>query len=169
MLDPSLELRPISMQVLKDFHAFSEIPDALKYEDWGPYTEIEARQKLELAIEESAHFPNAAKHWSLHLREHGTWLGGGNLFEDEGRWKIGYYLHPDFRGKGYAKALAQAICDFAWENLHISQLYASCDSENLPSLAILTSLGFEEIGLNAELEPVKGRFRDMMLFELGRH
>lgn len=168
MLPNLLEMRPLAPSVLEPLCQFSQMPNALDFEDWGPFDLESAEKWLKNAMTESQNFPKDALHWSLHLRHSGLWLGGGKLFLDAGKWKIGYYLHPDFRGKGHAKALAAAILDFAWKNLPIEHLYASCDSQNLASIAILEGLGFVETGLNAELEPVKGRFRDMFQFELSR-
>ena len=58
--------------------------------------------------------------------------------------KIGYCYHAAYHGKGYAKESHLALIDYMRE-LGIKRLTAGTALNNIPSVALLQSLGFELI------------------------
>ena len=58
--------------------------------------------------------------------------------------EIGYCFHSAYHGKGYAKESHVALIDYVRE-LGIKRLAAGTALNNTPSVALLTSLGFELI------------------------
>jgi ribosomal-protein-alanine N-acetyltransferase len=62
-----------------------------------------------------------------------------------GRAEIGYTVFPAFRGQGFAKEAAKALTDWAFEQGQ-QEVFASISPSNLPSLAIVRSLGFTQVG-----------------------
>lgn len=83
--------------------------------------------------------------------------------------EISVYVDPDCHGQGIGKALLRALID-ASEAEGIWSLEAGIFPENLASLAIHQSLGFEEIGRRRGLGrmaygPKAGQWRDVMLLQ----
>jgi len=58
--------------------------------------------------------------------------------------EIGYCFHSDYHGKGYAKESMLALFDYV-KSLGINRLTAGTAIQNLPSVSLLRSLGFELI------------------------
>ena len=83
--------------------------------------------------------------------------------------EISVYVDPDRHGQGIGKALLRALID-ASEAEGIWSLEAGIFPENVASLAIHQSLGFEEIGRRRGLGrmaygPKAGQWRDVMLLQ----
>jgi len=62
-----------------------------------------------------------------------------------GRTEIGYTVFEKHRGQGFAKEAARALV--AWALGHgAKEVYASVSPDNAPSLAVVRSLGFKQVG-----------------------
>lgn len=62
-----------------------------------------------------------------------------------GRAEIGYTVFEPFRGQGFAKEAAAALVDWAFDQGQ-SEVYASVSPDNAPSLAVVKSVGFKQVG-----------------------
>lgn len=63
----------------------------------------------------------------------------------ENGYEIGYGFHSDYHGKGYAKESHLALFDYL-RTLGITRFTAGTAINNIPSVALLKSLGFEQVG-----------------------
>lgn len=63
--------------------------------------------------------------------------------------EVGWHLHPDVWGNGYATEAAQALVDraFAYD---IPELYAVTHPDNAPSQAVCRRLGMTDLGLRSD-------------------
>ncbi|MDC0673095.1 GNAT family N-acetyltransferase [Nannocystis radixulma] len=59
---------------------------------------------------------------------------------------LSYWLAPNFRGRGLARAMVQPVVDHAFAQLGLARLDAFVVEENAPSRALLASLGFRLAG-----------------------
>jgi RimJ/RimL family protein N-acetyltransferase len=59
--------------------------------------------------------------------------------------EIGWVIHPDFSGSGYATEAAEALLDFAFEKVGARFVTAVTDSRNVRSTALARRLGFVEL------------------------
>lgn len=62
-----------------------------------------------------------------------------------GRAEIGYTVFSPYRGQGYAKEAAGALVRWAFEQDQ-REVFASVSPENAPSLSVVRSLGFTQVG-----------------------
>ena len=60
-------------------------------------------------------------------------------------FEIGYGFHSGYQGKGYAKESVSAILDFM-KAQGIARIVAQTALKNMPSIKLLLSLGFKQIG-----------------------
>lgn len=60
------------------------------------------------------------------------------------RAEIGIVICSDFRGKGYGRAVLEAVADYAGRVLHLHQLYAIVDVNNERSLRMFACCGYEK-------------------------
>ena len=165
-----LQIRELNPKDAMDLHRFSSLPNALPYEAWGPFSLEEAQAYIANASAEAEKTPRINFLFGISKQKSPVLVGLCSLEVADGKQrgaKIGYSIHPNHRKRGLASEAALGLIDFAKSNLKVRHFYTSCDSENKPSLRVLEKCGFTEIGMNAELEQVKGRFRDMLLFEMG--
>jgi RimJ/RimL family protein N-acetyltransferase len=65
--------------------------------------------------------------------------------DETGMVEMGYTIFPEFRRQGLATETAQRLIDFAKEN-GATRIRASVSPDNLPSLAMVKTLGLVQIG-----------------------
>ena len=68
--------------------------------------------------------------------------GESNLPIGENEAEIGYWLGEDFWGKDYVTEAALRVLQYAFDELHLTQLWASAYKENIASQRVLEKCGF---------------------------
>jgi RimJ/RimL family protein N-acetyltransferase len=56
-------------------------------------------------------------------------------------WEFVYFLCRDAWGKGYATEIARRLVEFAFEELSLTQIFATVDDEHLVSIRVLKKAG----------------------------
>lgn len=77
-------------------------------------------------------------------------IGVIDLYEfdpQHARAGIGIYIHKNFRGNGFAAEAVKKMLDYAFNILHLKQVYTHINIDNQASLALFESCGFEKSGL----------------------
>jgi RimJ/RimL family protein N-acetyltransferase len=78
----------------------------------------------------------------------------------DGRVEVGYRVEPPYRRQGVATEVVHALFD--WANEHgVDRFRASVSPGNVPSLAIITGLGFTQVGV--QIDDIDG---EELVFEL---
>lgn len=80
----------------------------------------------------------------------GQTIGCIDIFEfdpQHARAGIGIYIHKDHREKGLASECLQLIIDFAFNTLHLKQIYSHINASNIASLNLFVKNGFEKTAL----------------------
>jgi len=84
--------------------------------------------------------------WALEEKATGQFVGrAGSHWPLRAGWpgiEIGWTLHPDHWGKGYATEAGAAARDHAFASHDVDALYSVILPENLPSQAVARRLGF---------------------------
>lgn len=86
--------------------------------------------------------------FSLIERDTGLWLGRIGPWTPLG-WpgtEVGWGLHPDAMGKGYAKEAAVACIDHAFDHLGWTEVIHCIDPDNTPSRNLAIALGSTNLG-----------------------
>ena len=60
--------------------------------------------------------------------------------------ELGYGVHPNFRGRGYATEAARALVTWALEQDQIDRVIARCRPDNAASVRVLTKAGLAQTG-----------------------
>lgn len=83
--------------------------------------------------------------WAIKEKSFGVIVGAACLQHlanvDGAPLEIGWRLVPEHNGKGYATEAAQAIVDYAAEQVGATYLVAVADPENIPSQRVMQRLG----------------------------
>jgi RimJ/RimL family protein N-acetyltransferase len=84
--------------------------------------------------------------WALEERATGAFVGrAGMHFPERPGWpgiEIGWALHPDYWGRGYATEAGAASVDYAFAHHDVDAIYSVILQENLASQAVARRLGF---------------------------
>ena len=80
--------------------------------------------------------------------------------------EIGWTLHPDHCGQGYATEALVALIDAAFGEIGFHRLTALIDTRNQRSLAMASRLGMRPEGRFIEAQWSRGAWRDMVLYAL---
>ena len=105
------------------------------------------RLVLQQWLAEDARMPPPAGRWSIELREEGRLIGGATLLPlppDE-EYEIGWQLHPDTWGQGYATETGLALAQWAFKQ-GIEQVIALVRPANTRALAMVRRIGMEWVG-----------------------
>ena len=124
-------------------HAYLSRPQAVEFEPYGVLGLSEADQ---WAAERAT---NPA-FWAVCLRPDARLIG--NLYlapvapPQWRTWELGYVLHPDHWGRGYASESAVRLLDECFGAWGAHRVTASCDVANTASWRLLERLGFRREG-----------------------
>lgn len=81
---------------------------------------------------------------------------------------IGYALHPDFWGQGYASEAAKALVDVVFLLTDTDAMMATARSDNTASHHVLTKLGFVVAAERASFVPVRNAVHGLTDYHLRR-
>lgn len=68
----------------------------------------------------------------------------------DGRVEIGYRVRPEHRRRGVATEVVHALFDWAAREHGVTRFRASIAPDNVPSRAIVTRLGFRQVGVQID-------------------
>ena len=130
-----LTLRPARTTDLADVHAMLSDPRAMRY--WSrPEHETIAESRDWLAAMMAA---TEADDYLIDYK--------GRVIGKAGMWRrpeIGFLLHSDFHGRGFAYEAMEAVINHLFATHDLPELVAEADPRNAPSLRLLGRLGFHE-------------------------
>src|SRR6202040_3772712 len=78
---------------------------------------------------------------------------------------LGYAVHPDHWGKGFATEALRRILEFGFENLSLERIWATADVRNVASWRVMEKAGMEREGLmrTTRVSVVRGGILSFML------
>jgi [ribosomal protein S5]-alanine N-acetyltransferase len=80
--------------------------------------------------------------------------------------KLGFAIHADHWGRGYASDASRVILDFGFERLALHRVSAAIGPGNAPSLTVVRRLGFTYEGRLRDHVFTNGEWRDSLLYSL---
>ena len=137
-----LTLRPLGPCDLETTHAYASDAENTRYMMFLPNeTLAETRQFLEDAAAEWSKSEPAFYEFAVLLD--GAHIGAVSLYMEGGpdTAELGWILHRDHHGHGYATEAAAALIPFARDALGVRRLIAHCDAENYASQGVMRKLG----------------------------
>ncbi|MFC6094255.1 GNAT family N-acetyltransferase [Saccharothrix lopnurensis] len=86
------------------------------------------------------------------------------LSEHHRQGEVGYVLHPDHHGRGYATEATAAVLDLAFDHLGLHRVRASCDAFNEPSWRVMERLGMRREAHFRHNEVFKGAWGEEFVY-----
>jgi RimJ/RimL family protein N-acetyltransferase len=87
---------------------------------------------------------------------------------ENSRGEIGWTLHPDFAGHGYAAEAARAVLEIAFRTIRLHRVYAELDPRNAASIALCKRLGMREEAFFVKDLWFKGEWADTGMYAILR-
>lgn len=148
-----LTLRPAREDDLAALHDILSDPRATAYWSTPPHTSIETtRTWLDAMIA----IPRGQGEDFI-VEHQGQVIGKAGFF---GFPEIGYILHPDAWGRGFATEALTAVIDRAFNTHFLRGIEADVDPRNSASLALLEKLGFTRSGYREKSWYIGGQWHD---------
>jgi RimJ/RimL family protein N-acetyltransferase len=164
-----MELRDFCAEDFAAVHAYASDPLVTRWTSWGPNSEAETREFLDRAVRELAEQPRGNFSLAMIDRATGALFGSGGIYRRRGfyrEYEMGYVLHRDWWGRGFASEVARALVAFGFGELGAHRIYAQVDPENEASGRVVTRLGFTREGHLRKDMLKHGTWRDSLVFGL---
>ena len=80
--------------------------------------------------------------------------------------EIGWSIHPDAQGRGYATEAAREMLRLGFENLGLHRIVAECDPRNEASIRVMEKLGMRREAHHLEAMFLKGEWVGSMVYAI---
>jgi RimJ/RimL family protein N-acetyltransferase len=80
--------------------------------------------------------------------------------------ELGYVMHPDVWGRGYATEAARLLLRFGFEDLGLEQVVATCDPRNVASARVLEKVGMQYTRRDLRTMQIRDGWRDSDVYTL---
>ncbi|WP_300289930.1 GNAT family N-acetyltransferase [Brevundimonas sp.] len=157
---PRLTLRSARPDDLKAMHAVLSDPRATRWWSTPPHDSLE-----QTATWLDSMIANGPDQPDFVIERDGVVIGKA------GFWKlpeVGYILHPDHWGQGFAGEAVAASIDHVFGTRDVDDLTADVDPENTASIRLLERLGFVKTGFAERTWEVGGEWKDSLYYGLSR-
>jgi RimJ/RimL family protein N-acetyltransferase len=151
-----LILRPFVIDDLDTTHAYAGNPENTEYMIHLPNeTKQETEQFLQRVINEWRNDLPRFYEYAITLR--GRHIGAVSIYLDAHReeGELGWIIHKDYQGNGYASEAAKAVMAMALKKLGLKKIVAHCDCRNTPSVKVM-----QKIGLSLERDDGLRRYKN---------
>jgi RimJ/RimL family protein N-acetyltransferase len=165
-----LLLRPFAATDFDALLAIQSRADVARYLYWDPRTAAEVREALDLKVRSTAIVAEGDNiSLAAVLQATGELIGECSL-----RWvssehrqaEIGFILHPDHHGHGYATEAAAALLALAFDELRVHRVIGRLEARNTASARVLERLGMRQEAHLVENEHVKGEWQSEVVYAL---
>jgi RimJ/RimL family protein N-acetyltransferase len=165
-----LRLRPFVAGDLDALFAYQSRNDVTQHLYWGPRSRDEVQEAFEgkiaaTAIRAEGDFLALA----AELASTGEIVGDvvlGLVSEEHRTGELGYIVHPDHHGHGYATEAARAVLRVAFEGLRLHRVTGRLDARNVASARVLEKLGMRREALLVDNELVKGEWQSELVYAI---
>lgn len=165
-----VRIRPFSEGDLGAMIALYRVPEVLRYLYVGPRPDDQIAKSLRERGEKIALNAEGDKLiLAIELKETGACIGEVILVwlsETHKSAEIGFLLHPDFQGKGYAYEATLPLLQFGFEVMDFHRIIGRCDGRNTPSARLMEKLGMRREAHLIENEFIKGEWTDELVFAM---
>ncbi|PYI67832.1 GNAT family N-acetyltransferase [Arthrobacter livingstonensis] len=166
-----LVLREYTPSDFAAVHAFASDPQTSTFVEWGPNSEQDTGEFLKFCAATAAVVPRTGHTLAITLA--GNVIGSIGLTvqprtarHGAAEAELGYTLHSDAWGRGYATEASRAIVEYGFSQLRLARITATCRPENVASAGVLRKLGMDQVGHLKNDRLIRGRWLDTLVFAI---
>ena len=166
-----LIIRHFTETDLPDLLAYQTHPDMQKYEAMEPKTEEQAAQFLARQASPEAWAGAGWLAFAVYHPGDGKVIGEVGVFvekEPKSEGNVGWMLHPDYHGQGYAVEAAKVLIRYTFIERNLHRLTSGCDARNTASWKLMERLGMRREGHFRQSRLLRGEWQDEYLYALLR-
>lgn len=165
-----LLLRPFVAGDLEALEAMHGHPEVARFLDWEPMSREAVAALLErvrqyTAIDDRSdglRLATVLRDSQQLMGDVSMWCEPGNRREAE----IGFVIHPDFQGHGYALEAVSVLVRLGFGELDLHRIIGRCDGDNLASARLMERLGMRREAHFRQAELIKGEWRDELVYAI---
>ncbi|MFD0257182.1 GNAT family N-acetyltransferase [Kitasatospora indigofera] len=148
-------------------HAFAGLPEACRYQAWGPNTEEQTRDFVQGAVDARRRSPQVRFVYAACLD--GELVGIGelkvrSLAHRQG--EISYLVHPRVWGRGVGTAIGGELLGRGFGLTGLHRIHATCDPRNVASARVLGKLGMTHEGRHRHTGLIRDGWRDSDVYSI---
>ena len=155
-----LILRPITVADAEDVFAYGSDPEVTKYMIFPTHTSLADSIKwLESVPWEFSHRWRMT--FAITRKDDGKFIGSSGFHDispKHHRLMMGYVLNRNYWGNGYMTEAVSEMIRFAFEEMGMHRVAATCDFENVRSARVMERCGMALEGVLRDFEVRHGRF-----------
>ncbi len=151
---------------LAELHALRDHEAAVRWLYDEPATLEESRGRLHRRIHDRR-FALTGDALGFAVERDGAIVGDASFFlhsAEHLQAELGYIVHPDHQGRGYATEAAGALLGFGFEALGLHRIFATIEPRNAASARVLERIGMVREALLVENEIVKGEWQSEAIY-----
>jgi RimJ/RimL family protein N-acetyltransferase len=164
-----LLLRPYQEGDLTGLHDIHARPEVVRYLPWAAHQTLEDSRLMLEARQAVGGLDADGDKLVLAVTDR---LGGALLGEvalilvsrASLQGEVGFILHPDYHGQGYAHEAAEAMLRIGFVVAGLHRIIGRCDARNAASAGLLSRLGMRQEAHFREAELVKGVWVDRLIY-----
>jgi RimJ/RimL family protein N-acetyltransferase len=161
-----LRIRHLVPGDLAALHAMHSREDVCRWLYWEPRGEGEVRAWLEARIA-ARDAPEQGMTLAVEVVATGELAGHVSLeIGDHRQGELGFILHPDHQGRGYATEASEPLLALAFEDFALHRVYGRLEARNAASARVLEKLGMRQEAHLIENEWVKGEWQSELVYAL---
>ena len=166
LITPRLKIREFRADDFDAIYAIDSDPQVCRFEP-SVLTADQVAYRLEGALEWAQESPRTMYKLAITIppddRVYGRLSLRASLHSDR-TWEIGWTLHPQIWGKGYATEGARALLGYAFTQLNAHRVVAFCHAENIASGRVMEKIGMQREGCLRETILINDSWYDELVY-----
>lgn len=152
-------LRLLTLDDTAAVHGWARLPEACRYQAWGPNTYEQTREYVRAAV------AAAPDRYVYGVLVDGEVVGSGELkLHGASTGEIAYAVHPHVWGQGIATAAAWELLRLGFGAHGRHRVFGTCDPRNVASAAVLRKVGMRYEGRMRGTAYIRDGWRDSDLY-----
>jgi RimJ/RimL family protein N-acetyltransferase len=168
MITPRLKLRDF---VEGDYPALRDMDTRIEFNTYERevVSEGDTQKSLEESITSQHEIPRTVFRLAITIPPKDTVIGIIKISRQQEtirEWEVGWAVHPDEWGKGYATEAAWHLMDLGFKELNIHRVVAFCHVDNSASVRVMEKLGMHLDGRLRETRWLNGIWWDEYVYAI---
>ncbi|WP_301107655.1 GNAT family protein [Sporosarcina sp.] len=163
-----LRLRKIQLDDAEQIYAYFSKDEVNQYYGQDAFTSVKQAEDL-IGIFAASYEEKKGIRWGIESKETNELIGTIGFHQMSSRHRraeIGYELHPQYWGKGYASEAVSAAASYGFDVMELTRIAAVVFLKNDASNHLLMKLGFEREGILRNYMYQNGQAHDTYIYSL---